>query len=101
MALPVFHTDDKDFQMMQTRWASELNPALSNPLMQGSILTNVSLVTGANVINHLLGRKLVGWIIVRQRAAASIYDTQDANPTPTLTLTLTSSANVTCDIEVF
>lgn len=83
------------------KWASILNPIVSNPANNSLILKNQSLTTGANVINHKLGRILQGWIIVRQRALASVYDTQDTNQMPQLTLNLVSSANVTVDIEVF
>lgn len=86
---------------MQTNWSSQLNPLLAAPSNNSTILKNVSLTTGTNTINTTLGRALQGWTIVRQRAAASVYDNQDSNPNPTLTLVLISSANVICDIEVF
>lgn len=101
MALPTFQSNDRVFQMLQTQWASQLNPVLAKPQLQSSILKNVSLVIGDNVINHLLGRPLQGWKLVRQRAAASIYDLQDSNQTPNLTLVLNSSAAAVVDIEVF
>lgn len=87
--------------LLQTQWASILNPVIANPLLQGTILKGVQLVTGANVINHKLGRPLQGWFPVRVRASATFYDTQDSNSYPELTLQLTSSANVTIDIAVF
>ena len=98
--LPQFQDDSQPFQLMQNRWASILNPVIQNPSLQSSILKSVALTAGANTINHLLGRKLVGWRIIRQRAAATIYDTQDTNVHPDLTLTLVASAPVTVDIEV-
>ncbi len=101
MALPQFQTDDKDFQLMQNSWASQLNPVLANPTTKSSILKNVQLIAGTNTINHLLSRKLQGWKLVRKRAAAEIYDEQDANQSPQLTLILVSNAQVSVDIEVF
>lgn len=86
---------------MQTRWATELNPVISNPLTNSIILQSVVLKTGSNVINHKLGRKLAGWIPTRVRALANLYDTQDSNQTPQLTLVLVSSADVTIDLVVF
>lgn len=99
--LPQFQSDDKDFQLMQNAWAARINPLLKNPANNSLILKEVILTTGSNIVNHLLGRKLQGWAIIRKRAAAEIYDTQDANSMPELTLTLTSSANVTVDLMVF
>lgn len=99
--LPILHTDDKDFQMMQQRWSSVLNPVLGNPSIDSIILKSVPLATGSNTINTTLGRKLQGWKIVRQRAAANIHDGQDQNQMPELTLILVSSAPVVVDLELF
>lgn len=101
MSLPIFQTALKDLSLMETSWASQLNPLLANAMNNSLILKSISLATGANVINHTLGRKLQGWIIVRQRASAAVYDTQDSNQTPNLTLQLTASAPVVVDLAVF
>jgi hypothetical protein len=101
MKLPYFQTSLPDLNMLQTKWSSVINPVLSLPLSSSLILQGVVLTTGANVVNHKLGRKLQGWIICRQRSAASIYDTQDDNQMPDLTLQLTSSASTMVDILVF
>lgn len=86
---------------MQNKWASSLDPMLSNPTLDNLVLKSVPLVVGANVINHKLGRKLQGWKITRQRGPAALYDTQDTNQMQHLTLILVSDANVTIDLEVF
>ena len=101
MALPIFHTDDRNFQMMQSQWSSQLNPVLAKPQIQSSILKNVALTTGTNTINHLLGRPLQGWKVIRLRGPATIYDLQDTNQMQNLTLVLSSSANVVIDLEIF
>lgn len=89
--------------MMQNSWAADINPVINNPPNKSNVLKNVSLLSASNpnVINHLLGRVLQGWKIVRQRAQSQIWDTQDSNQTPNLTLNLKCSADVTVDIEVF
>lgn len=89
--------------MMQNSWASQLDPLISNPVNQTLILKKVSLLSASNpnVVNHLLGRNLQGWFIVRSRAQATIWDTQDTNQSPQLTLNLKTSADVTVDIAVF
>lgn len=99
--LPIFLTDNTQMVQMQNQWSSQLNPILRNALNQGLLLQNVQLVSGANVINHKLGRNLVGWFITRQRSAATLYDTQDVNQISNLTLNLTSSATVNVDLYVF
>lgn len=86
---------------MQTTWAQQLDPIISNPILHGLTLKNVSLVAGSNVINHLLGRPLLGWKTSRVRAPAIISDQQDTNQTPQLTLILVASAPVVVDLEVY
>lgn len=99
--LPKFGTANEELNLLQTTWAKQLDPLLRLPLNQSLLLKNVPLAVGANVVNHLLGRKLQGWTVVRLRAAAAIYDTQDSNPIPNLTLNLSSSAAVVVDLLVF
>lgn len=99
--LPVFKDENKNFMLMQTKWASILNALLGFAPNQGWILRNITLANGTTQVPHLLGRKLQGWSLVRQRASASIYDTQDANQTPQLTLSLVSSAQVSVDLWVY
>lgn len=96
MQLPISSTE-----LMQQRWKSILDPLLARVTNNTSILTQISLKTGANVINHNLGKKLTGWTVIRQRALASIYDSQDSNQTPDVTLILVSSAPVVIDLGVF
>ena len=100
MALPIFQTSDKDLNMMQTKWASMLNPLLSNSANTPYVLQNTKLVTGDNIINHLQDKVLNGYIIVGMHGSYSqIYD--KVSPTPKLTLILNSSADTTVDIMVF
>lgn len=101
LSLPIFQSDDQNFNLMQTRWASQINPVITAAPNQPTLLENVVLINGTTVVNHLLGRTLQGWKIVRQRGPANIYDNQDANQTPGLTLILVSSALVSVNIEVF
>lgn len=100
-SLPIFQTDDQALSLLQTKWASVLNPVIKNPANLPIILNNVVLINGTTVVNHLLGRKLQGWKVILQNAAASIYDGQSTNQTPELTLVLVSNALVTVSLEVF
>jgi hypothetical protein len=101
MALPIFNTDNQSLGLLQTSWASQLNPVIANPVSSGRLIKSVVLASGANIVSHGLGRKLQGWVIVRQRASATFYDTQDSNGKPELTLLLTASGAVTVDLFVF
>ena len=84
--------------LMQTKWASILNPLIKSPLNNVFILENVVLNNGVTTINHLLGRTQQGWFLTDINGAATIYRSQPFN---SLTLTLTSNAAVTISIGVF
>lgn len=102
--LPKFNqtnTSDYDLNQVQLSLVRTLNPVFNTPILGGDYLSSVSLTTGLNIINHGLERNLNGWIIVRQRAQAQLWDSQDSNKTPTLTLALNSTAPVVVDLYVF
>lgn len=94
-------TADRVLNMIQDNVSNILDPYSSKDILQGQILQKVVLVTGANTVPHKLNRTLIGWFIVRQRALATLYDTQDSQSRPDLFLSLVASANVTVDIYVF
>lgn len=94
-------TDDRLINQLQSNILPPLKTLINNPSLLGVILTQVSLANGTTVIQTTLNRTLQGWYIVRQRASAIIYDTQDTNPNPQSTLILVSNAAVVCDIYVF
>lgn len=96
--LPIFQSPSREMNMMQTQWASQINPVLNLPLLQGIILPDVELSNGVTVINHLLQRKLQGWFVVDINGSAEIFRSQPKND---LTLTLTSNAAVTVSLFVF
>lgn len=98
--LPIFQSDSQPLNLMQTRWAAVLNALLSNPLLNGRLIKGISLTTGANSINHTLGRTPQGYIIVGMREAyEEIYDA--GSTMPQLTLVLNSSGDCEIDLYVF
>lgn len=84
--------------LMQTTWASQLDPVVNFPANQGILIKNQPLISGVTVINHKLQRTQQGWIIIDQDAQARIYRSQPFN---TLTLTLTSDAATNISLWVF
>lgn len=84
--------------MMQTVWASALNPLLTNPMNDGVFLPNVSVVSGVNVINHLLQRKMQGWVVTDIDAAVTYFRSAAFN---NLTLSLTFSGPAVVTLYVF
>lgn len=94
MALPTQLPLDR----MQTIWKSQIDPVLSNTLVQGSQLKNVTIVSGSNVLNHLLGQVQQGWIITDINSAVTLYRSTPFNDK---TLTLTSSGPAVVSLWVY
>lgn len=86
---------------MQTRWSQAINPVLDSALVQGRLIQNIPIVTGFNVINHGLGKKLQGYFVVMNNAAVTFYDNQSSNQMPELTLSLHASGAATISLYVF
>lgn len=100
MSLPIFNTNVTELSMMQTKWASQLNPLLSNVLNKAYIIKNIKLQTGDNTINHLQDKALNGYIITRMQGSfAQIYEVP--SDMPKKTLILNASAPTTVDLMVF
>ncbi len=98
MSLPTFKDPNTNLMLMQSNWSSQLNPVLGNPLTNPGILKNISLTTGTNVINHLLGKTQQGWFLVDINAPVIVNRSAAFN---NLTLTLTSSGPAIVSIAVF
>ena len=94
-------TQDRVLNMIQDNVSNILDPYSSKDIVQGQILQKIVLQSGTNNVAHKLDRTLIGWFIIRQRSAGTVYDTQDTNPESGLFLRLVASANMTVDIYVF
>ena len=89
------------WELANAKWAATLNPVLQNPLLNGRLIQNVSVVSGQNVINHGLGRKLQGYIVVLNDSNVTFYDDQATNQRPELTLLLQASGAAIITLYVF
>ena len=108
MNLPIYKDDNQPFQLMQSRWASILNPIISNfevsnqnPLINGKFVSSVTLNRGENTFSHFLGRKPVGWLATDINGASILFRSQQFNDQ---TISITSSmvaANLVASFWVF
>jgi hypothetical protein len=99
--LPIIQSQNKDLMLVEQRWKSQLDPVLASPLANGRLLENQVLVSGANTLNHGLGRKLQGYFVVLNSASATFFDSQSTNSMTQLTLVLNASASTTVSLWVF
>ncbi len=89
-----------NLDQLLTKWASIINPVITNPICNGIQLTDVTLSVGTNTINHKLGRKPNGYIITgMHKVYSQIYDSPSTMPT--LNLILNSSAATSVDLYVY
>src|SRR5260370_35297663 len=95
--IPRMQSDEREVNQLQNNILSVVNPLMQqNPILFGNLLQNISLKIGDNIINTGLKTALQGWVRVRQRGPANIYDLQDSN-TVIGTLILNSDAVVSVD----
>jgi hypothetical protein len=88
-----------DWNLANPIWAQTLNPVINNPLLQGQLISNLSLSSSnSQTFNHGLGRNMKGWFIVDINSEANIWRTAPFNAS---TLTLTANAETTFSIWVF
>lgn len=99
--LPLQKTSDQDLSLIQTRWKSVLDPIIANPANNSLILANLTLASGANTINHMLGQKLQGWVVIGNDSSTTFYDSQAINQQPQLTLILNASGACVINLLVF
>lgn len=98
MSLPLVLSSDQGLNLLQTKWAAQLNPVLSLPILDGNLIEGIALINGTTVINHLLARLQRGWVITDINAGAAVYRSAPYNSS---TLTLTSGASCTISLWVF
>lgn len=95
----VVNTKDADLNSVQRNVDDALTPIIRNPLLDGRMIEKVRL-TAANptLVEHKLGRQVLGWVIVDIDSNANVWKT----PTNNINfLQLETSADCTVNIYVF
>ena len=88
------------WELANPKWAATLNALLANPIVNGTIVQAV-VKSGVNTINHGLGRKLQGYLVILNSASITYFDSQSTNQRPDLTLLLDVSGPATLSLYVF
>jgi hypothetical protein len=79
-------------------WAQVLSPVINNPTNNIQIISNYHFITGINILNHGLGRLMLGWFVIDPQGLGTLFR---SSPLNSKTLTLTSSADFIASIGVF
>jgi hypothetical protein len=87
------------------RAIAEVNKAVTAiglvPLLDGALVENVALTTTTSKVAHKLGRRPVGYIVVRSSAGVLPFDENDGKGDLAQFLYLRSSAPVTVNLWVY
>ena len=95
-------SQDSDLNRFQSNVEEAVNPLINAEIVNGVLLKDIYMdAETVTLVQHKLGRKVRGWVVVRLRADARIWDVQDSNSNPTTTLALVASHAVTVDVWVF
>lgn len=97
-SIPLFKTGNLQIDLFQTKLKSQLDPILSNRLVQGQQLSGITLNPGVNAINHNLGRTQLGWAHADITGPAIIWR---SSPFTNTTLILTSSATALVTLSLW
>lgn len=99
-ALKTIQPKEYELDQIQRNISEFVNQLTVNPLLGGQLLSNITITTGNNNINHGLGRDITGWIITDINTNVNIYKAA-TQPSPSKILTLTSTGNSTISLYVF
>ena len=90
------------FNTAQDHVESVINPVLDVAIIDGVILEDIDLVSGSfTSIEHKLGRKPRGYLIIRKSTAQTVYEDAGDYDNRKLFLKLRASGSVTVNLWVF
>ena len=93
--------DSFEASRLQDNVAQALNPLTKNPLLQGHLLKDVVLTSGAiTSVPHHLNRNLQGWFLVKQDTNAVVWQSNASSLSDKI-LELNTSATCTVNVWVF
>jgi hypothetical protein len=95
-------TDDPLQQRLQDSIANSFNAFETLPQLDSVLVENITLFAGGdNQVNHNLKRKLIGWQIIRQNAAAIVYESDTTNTQPSSVIILKTTIDCTVSFIFF
>lgn len=90
---------DRDLAELQDRLAEFAQQVSECPLLVGQVVEDIEITSGTpETVYHKLDRTPEGWIVVRQSASASVFESGTYDSTE---ITLDASANVTISVWVY
>jgi hypothetical protein len=92
---------DRITTQLQTNIEQAVAEVIRNPLIDGRIITGVSLTSTVTQLEHKLNRKIRGYLVLGNSAAALVYDNLSTEPKPELYLPILSTVPTVVNLWVF
>lgn len=101
ISLKKINTKDYELSKVQDGLADGFKTLFKmNPIL-GGVFKSAAIGTGDTIVQHGLGRELVGWMIVGQNAASTIYESSSTNNFKDSQIILKASGTVTAKFYFF
>jgi hypothetical protein len=97
--IPLLQIGDFKLDQMQKNIINPINDLFKIPFLDGVLLQDVTIKSGANTINHKLNRNYLGFIVTKQNADTNFWITDDSDKN--LFLKLNASSDCLIDVWVF
>ena len=93
---------DRDLMSFQDSVDQLFQEIAPNPFLKGNLVKGISITGGATAaVPHGLKEPVTGYIVTRNTANATVWDTQGANENSKLLYFLNASATTTIDVWFF
>lgn len=90
---------DRIISLVISNIQEALTEAQSLPPLRGQLIKSISVSSGANSVNHSLGREAQGYVVTKQTSAVNL--TYGSQVDLTKILVVNSSGSSTIDLWVF
>ena len=97
----LLHSGNATLDRVQDSIQTSLQPLLELPFASGSLIKDQVLGTSDTYVDHKLGITPEGWLIIKQNADTSIYESATVNHAPSKNIILKAGASVTVTIFFF
>jgi hypothetical protein len=96
-----FNSENREIVLLQANVESAFSQNIVSGLNNGILLENVELESGDNSVNHKLGRKIKGALVVAGGDGATIYNKILTDTELETKFTVNASADCTVNLWVF
>lgn len=91
----------EDTAKLQERLQEFFAPFLSSAIIEGRLLVGVQLSGGSTLVEHKLGRKPLGYIVVGKSGNVGVWGTVSGASLPSRHLQLEAAGSVQVDLWIF